>query len=182
MAGMNNESGGAGHLLRLVVRIVVAVFVVGYTLLDELLFPLFRPLIRWLGHLRLFERIGVLIGQLPPYVVLVLLAVPFVLIEPAKVYALLLIATGHIVTGVGLMLVAQVLSLLILERIYHAGHAPLMRIGWFKAVMGWVIALRDKALGVIRATAAWRFAVRQARRVKAWSRLAWAWALGKKAR
>jgi hypothetical protein len=182
MAVAKGEPNGAGRLLRRLARAMVAVFVVGYTLLDELLFPIFRPLIRWLGQLGIFERIGVLIGQLPPYLVLLLLGVPFVLIEPLKVYALLLIATGQLVTGVMLMLLAQVLSLLILERIYHAGHAPLMRIAWFRAVMGWVIALRDKALGLIRATSAWRFAMRQARRVKAWARLAWAWALGKKAR
>lgn len=168
-------------LLRHIARTLVAIVVLAYTLLDELLFPIFRPLLRWLGHLRLFEQIGALIGRLPPYVVLALLAVPFVLIEPAKVYALLLIGTGHLVTGVVTMLVAQVLSLLIIERIYHAGHAPLMRIGWFRALMGWIITLRDKALGLLRQTAAWRLTIRQTRRVKAWARLAWAWALGKKA-
>lgn len=181
MADLDSGWNGVGRLMRLAARALVAVFVVGYTLLDELLFPIFRPLLRWLGHLRLFERLGALIGGLPPYLVLVLLAVPFVLIEPAKVYALLLIATGHVITGAVTMLVAQVLSLLILERIFHAGYQPLMRIGWFKAVMDWIIALRDKALNLIHQAAAWRFAVRQARRVKAWARLAWAWALGRKA-
>ncbi len=39
-------------------RFVVGVVVFAYALLDELLFPVFRPLIRWLGGLALFERLG----------------------------------------------------------------------------------------------------------------------------
>jgi len=156
--------------LRAIGRVVVGIGVVVYTLLDELLFPMVRPLIAWLGRLQLFARLGALIGCSPPYAVLVLLAVPFVIIEPAKVYALYLFATGHLVSGVVLLVIAQVLSLLICERIYHAGHAPLMRIGWFRRLMGWLVALRDKALGLIRSTAAWRASVGMFRSVKAWFR------------
>ena len=158
------------QIIRAVARFVVAVLVIGYTLLDELLFPLFRPAIRWLSGLRLFQRLGVLIGALPPYVALVLLAVPFVIIEPAKVLALLIVAEGHVIEGVVLLLIAQVLSLLICERIFHAAYEPLMRIGWFKAVLGWLFALRDKALAIARDTAAWKAAVAMGRGVRDWVR------------
>lgn len=158
------------QVVKVVVRFVVAVLVVAYTLLDELLFPLFRPAIRWLSELRLFQRLGALIGQLPPYVALVLLAVPFVIIEPAKVGALWVIATGHVIEGVVLLLIAQVLSLLICERIFHAAYEPLMRIGWFKAVLGWVFALRDRALAMARETAVWKAAVAMGRGVRDWVR------------
>lgn len=156
--------------LRAIGRFIVAIGVVVYTLLDELLFPLLRPLIAWLGHLKLFERLGALIGSSPPYLALLLLAVPFAIIEPAKVYALYLFATGHILLGPVLLLVAQVLSLLICERIYHAAHAPLMRIGWFKRLMVWLVALRDKAFGWIKSSAVWIGARRVATSVRAWFR------------
>lgn len=154
---------GAGIV---VLRAVVATALLIYTLLDELLFPLFRPLIRWLGGLRVFERIGWLIGQAPPYFVLVLLAVPLAVIEPAKVYALFLIATGHVVLGIGALIAAQIASLLICERIYHAGRTPLLRIGWFRALMGWIVGLRDGALALLRSTGLWQAASRLARRVR----------------
>jgi len=157
-------------VLQAAARFVVAVLVVAYTLLDELLFPLFRPAIRWLSDLRLFQRLGALIGRLPPYVALVLLAVPFVIIEPAKVGALWVIATGHVVEGVVLLLIAQVASLLICERIFHAGYEPLMRIGWFRAVLGWLFGIRDWALAIARETAAWKAAVGMARGVRDWVR------------
>jgi len=158
------------QVLRAVARFVVAVLVVAYTLLDELLFPLFRRAIRWLSSLKLFQRLGVLIGRLPPYVALVLLAVPFVIIEPAKVAALLIVAQGQVIEGVVILLIAQVLSLLICERIFHAAYVPLMRIGWLKAGLGWLFSLRDKALAIGRATAVWRAAVAMGRGVRDWVR------------
>lgn len=157
-------------VLRAIVRFVVTIAVVFYTLLDELVFPLVRPLLNWLGELRLFQRLGFLIASLPPYLVLLLLAVPFVVIEPAKVYALYLGATGHVVEGIILLLVAQVVSLLTCERIYHVGHAKLMQIGWFKRLMHWIFALRDKALAWAESTALWQSSARLIRSVRDWLR------------
>jgi len=158
------------RILRGAGRFMVVVAVVGYTVLDELLFPLFRPLIRWLTGLRLFQRIGEALGRLPPYVALVALGVPFVIIEPAKLLAIWWAAQGHIVQGSVLLLVAQILSLLICERIFHAAYQPLMRIGWLKALLGWVFALRDRAIALARSTVAWRQTVRLARAVARWWR------------
>lgn len=156
--------------IRAIARFVVAIVVVGYTLLDELLFPLFRPAIRWLTGLRLFQRIGEAIGRLPPYGALVLLGVPFAIIEPAKLGALWVIASGRVIEGTVLLLIAHALSLLVCERIFHAAYTPLMRIGWFRALMGWLFGLRDKALALVRATAAWRWAKGVARGVRDWFR------------
>ncbi len=151
-------------------RFVVVVAVVGYTVLDELLFPVFRPLIAWLTRLRLFQRIGEALGRLPPYVALVALGVPLLVIEPAKLLAVWWAAQGHIVQGTVLLLVAQVLSLLVCERIFHAAYRPLMRIGWLKALLAWLFALRDRAIAMARATVAWRQAVRLSRAVALWWR------------
>jgi hypothetical protein len=158
------------RVIRGIGRAVVTIAVVIYTLLDELLFPLFRPLIRWLGHLQLFQRLGALIGRLPPYVALALLAVPFVIIEPAKLFAVYWGATGHVVQGTILLLIAQVLSLLICERIFHAAYEPLMRIGWLKALLGWLFGLRDRAIGWAKSTAAWQAAVGWVRGAREWLR------------
>ncbi len=166
------------RFIRAFARAVVMVAVVIYTLLDELLFPLFRPLIAWLGHLQLFRRLGELIARLPPNVALVLLAVPFVIIEPAKVFALYWGATGHVVQGTILLLIAQVLSLLICERIFHAAYEPLMRIGWFKAVLDWLFGLRDRALNWAKSTAAWRAAMGWVSVVRGWVRAVRDWLRG----
>jgi hypothetical protein len=168
MAG--HERSLAIRILRSVARFFVTVAVVGYTVLDELLFPLVRPVIRWLGRLQLFQLIAVGIARLPPYAVLVLLAVPFVIIEPIKVFAVYWGATGHVIQGGALLIVAHVVSILTCDRIYHSGHAQLMKIIWFARLMAWLVRLRDKAFTWARSTAAWRAASAMARSVRGWFR------------
>jgi hypothetical protein len=152
--------GPLNTVLHIVGRVAAAIVVVIWTLLDGLLFPLFRPLVRWLSALRLFEVIGAWLGRLPPYVVLVCLAVPFVLIEPLKVVALYLMASGLVIRGTVLLIFAHALSILTLDRIYHAGHGQLMKIGWFARLMGWVIGLRDWVFLRVKETATWQAAWR----------------------
>ena len=151
-------------------RFAVAIAVIGYTLLDELLFPLFRPLIAWLTRLELFQRLGRWLGRLPPYVALVTLGVPFLLIEPAKVLAIWWVGTGHVVSGTFALLLAQMLSLLVCERIFHAAYGPLMQIGWLKALLGWLFRLRDRAIALAKSAALWQAAASLASRVRAWWR------------
>ncbi|MEQ1782190.1 MAG: hypothetical protein ABMA14_12570 [Hyphomonadaceae bacterium] len=155
---------------RVLARVVVTIGVIAYTLLDELLFPLFRPAIRWLGELRLFQRLGAWIKGLPPYIVLALLAAPFIILEPAKLFAIYWGAVGHPVQGVLLLLAAQVASILTCDRLYHVGYEPLMRIGWFNRLMTWVIHLRDLALGWAKSTAVWKAAAAFARGLRDWFR------------
>jgi hypothetical protein len=100
----------------------------------------------------------------------VLLAVPFIVIEPAKVFALYWGAVGHPVQGLILLIIAQVVSILTCDRIFHVGYQPLMRIGWFKRLMGWLIGLRDKALGWAKATEVWKAAAAMIRSVRTWFR------------
>jgi len=155
---------------RVLARFVVTIGVVIYTLLDELLFPLVRPLLGWLGDLQLFQRLGVFIAGLPPYVVLVCLAVPFIVIEPVKVFAVYWTAIGHFLAGPVLLLFAHLVSLVTLERIYHVGHGQLMQIGWFARLMGWLLGLRDKGLGWAKSTTAWKSAAATIRSVREWLR------------
>ena len=95
---------------------------------------------------------GDAIRRLPPYALLATLAVPFIVLEPAKLFAICWGAVSHPVQSVMLRLIAQVAATLTCERIFHVGYEPLMRIGWFNRPMTWVIKLRDLALGWARST------------------------------
>lgn len=170
---MDSEESGRGPVygvLRVIGRAVATVLVVVWAILDELLFPLFRPLIAALSRLRIFETLAVLIARTPPYGVLVLLAVPFVVIEPLKVVALYWIATGWFVRGVLLLIGSYVLSIFTVDRIYHTGRGQLMKIGWFARLMTWIGGLRDRAYAWVRTTAAWQWAARMAAEIRGWVR------------
>ena len=154
------NSNPAMQVLRAIGRATAIVIVVLWAILDTLLVPLLRPLVDWLASLRLFETIGALIGRTPPYLVLLLLAVPFVVLEPLKVFALYWIAVGHVIQGTILLIFAHGLSILTLDRIYHAGKGQLDKIGWFARLMSWVVGLRDWAFGWVKQSAAWQAAAR----------------------
>jgi len=151
-----------------VLRAIATVVVVIYEAAAAIFTPLLRPLWLWLGGFTLFRLIGGWIGRQPPYMVLVLLAVPFCVIEPAKYLALYWLATGHLVTGGIALVLSHGLSLLVCERIFHAGYEPLMRIGWFNRLLTWLLGLRDRALAWARASAAWQTARDAWHTVRAW--------------
>jgi hypothetical protein len=153
-----------------ILRFVVGAVVIGYAILDSLLFPLFRPLVRRLSAHWVFTGIGATLQKLPPYIVLLILAVPFVVLEPLKVFALYWFALGHLIQGGILLIVAHGASILTLERLYHAGKPQLMKIGWFKRVMTWLGGLRDAALKLAKPTAAWQWAAGVSSAVRDWFR------------
>ena len=157
------ENSTLRRLFLLAARAVVVLYVV----LDGIVAPVFRPLIRWVARLWLVIRLQDIVAALPPYAILVLLAVPFAIAAAAKIYALYLMAEGYFTTGLVTMSMAYLVSLLIVERIYHAGQAKLKMIVWFAKLMAWLTGIRDRLLAWARATRVWAFSVKVKRNARA---------------
>ncbi|MGX1785430.1 hypothetical protein ACWIGM_01750 [Bosea sp. NPDC055332] len=128
-------------------------------LLDEMLRPLYRPLIAWFASLRLVARLEAAIGRLPPYGALVALAIPFAIVEPLKLLGLLFLARGAFTAGIVTTAIGHLAGFLLVERVYHAGRAQLLTIPWFARIMGWIDMIRQVVIGRIKASAAWQRAV-----------------------
>ncbi|WP_036305816.1 hypothetical protein [Methylopila sp. 73B] len=156
--------------MRAVVSAPVAAAVLTYRALDRLLGPLVRPILRGLGELAFLQRLGWAIADAPPYVVLALLAVPFLLIEPLKALSLYWMAVGHPWEGGAALAVCHLLSILTSERVLHLGKPKLMTIPWFATGYVFVADVRDRALAWLHATAAWRLGLAAADRAKAVAR------------
>src|SRR3954449_10559049 len=69
--------------------------IVLYVGLDAVIFPIFRPSSRCLSGRGFVHAAQRRVSRLPAYVILVVLALPFAIAEPAKILALYLIATGR---------------------------------------------------------------------------------------
>ena len=123
-----------------------------YVVLDAIAMPVVRPLLRWVAKLRFVIRLQDLVAVLPPYAILVLLAVPLAFAEPAKIYALVLMGQGHFTAGLVTIALAYLVSLVVVERIYHAGQTKLKTIVWFAKLMDWLTGNRDRLLAWARAT------------------------------
>jgi hypothetical protein len=120
-----------------------------YFLVDAVFFTLFKPLLRRLADYWVFESLREWIVSLRPYPTLALFIVPVILLEPAKPVAAYLTATGHIVGGLVVLIVGELLKLLIIERLFNVSRDRLMSIPAFawcydKFCQGqdWVISLQ----------------------------------------
>ena len=143
--------------------------VVFYVVLDGIVTPVVRPLLGWVARLRFVIRLQDVVAALPAYAILVLLAIPFAFAEPAKIYALYLITAGHFATGLVTISMAYLVSLLIVERIYHAGRMKLATIPWFAKLMDWLIGIRDRLLAWARATQVWAYSVKLKQKARAFA-------------
>jgi hypothetical protein len=133
--------------------------VILYVVLDAIAMPVIRPLLRWVAKLRFVIRLQDIVAVLPPYAILVLLTVPLAFAEPAKIYALVLMGKGHFAAGLVTIAMAYLVSLVIVERIYHAGQAKLKTILWFAKLMDWLTGNRDRLFAWVRATTIWKLSV-----------------------
>ena len=134
----------------------VRAIVVVYILADDLIFPLFRPLSRWIAALRLTHWLQGRVAALPRYGVLAVLILPMVIAEPAKIYGLYLLGTDRITMGIPILVLAYLVSLVVVAQIFAAGRAKLMGIPWFARFWSWFTAIRDRVTEWIESTRLWR--------------------------
>jgi hypothetical protein len=120
--------------------------------------PFYRPLVDHVARMRVIKAMEEFVGRLPRAAILVLFAVPFLVAEPLKVLALIMIAAGAVVPGLLLLLVSYLATFLIVERIYHAGREKLRSYGWFDWAMTQAEAVRDslKSAGREAVASMWR--------------------------
>jgi len=152
------------RLLLLPFEAVMLLFIV----LDEIARPLYRPLLRWVASLRLMHRMEHWVAARHRLTILVLLAIPFVIVEPLKIVGLLWIGEGSLLQGIVLLGFAYLAGFVVVERIYSAGKPKLLTLGWFAWVMGLLVSLRTALIERARQTAIWRAATRARMTVTAW--------------
>lgn len=155
------------RIARGVADVVVGIFVVA----AEVVRPLYRPIYHALERLAVVQRFEAWIARCPPYLVLVLLAVPFLGVEPLKLLGVFWMAEGRVWAGLVTLAGAYLGSFVLVERIYHAGREKLLSIGWFAKIMGFISHVREVVLSRIREIAVVQSALRAVRRTR--TRLAW---------
>ncbi|MFK0166082.1 hypothetical protein [Rhizobium sp. NPDC090279] len=129
----------AWQFLLLPLRLVIALLVI----ISEIARPVYRPLVNWFSALTIVKHFGEIVGSLPRAVILVLFVVPLAIAEPLKVYALFIIARGHVISGLVIIALAYLMSFLLVERLFHAGRDKLLTYGWLKWIMDRVETVRD---------------------------------------
>ena len=134
-------------------RLIIAVLVV----ISEIARPVYRPLVSWFGSLSIVKHFGKFVGSLPRGVILVLFVVPLAIAEPLKIYALLVIARGHVISGLVIIALAYLMSFLLVERLFHAGREKLLTYAWLRWIMdrveivrNWMAELKQSIMASVR--------------------------------
>ena len=127
------------HFLRAFLKPLVLVAAVIYFLIDLVLLAALRPLLKRFSHLRLFRLIARWVASLSPYATLGIFLIPVILFEPAKPLAGYLIATGHFFYGALIIALAEIVKIVVLERLFHIAKPKLMTIGPFAATYTYVM-------------------------------------------
>ncbi|GAC1332466.1 MAG: hypothetical protein NVSMB26_12140 [Beijerinckiaceae bacterium] len=153
-SAMPSEHHDRGVVLR-VIEIPARAIVVLYLVLDSLVFPLFRPIARWIAARGLIVALQQRIAALPAYAVLFLLALPFVGAEPAKIYGVYLLTEDHLIGGLLVLAAAYFVSIVVVERIFDAGRTNLLTIPWFAMMWSWFTAIRDRLTTWVQSTKFW---------------------------
>lgn len=137
-------------------NLIVFTVAILYFLLDALFATVAVPLSRWIGAHWAFERIHHWIVSLRPYPTLLLFVVPLIVLEPAKPAAAYLVATGHAVLGLVVLASAEILKLVLIERLFSISRDKLLSIpafawayrrysavrDWFTSLETWQLAIR----------------------------------------
>ena len=132
-----------------------------------------RPLaevLGWLGRWRPWAMVEGWIVRLPPYLALLVFALPSALLIPLKFLALLLIADGHVVLAGGLFVLAKVLATALIARLFMLTEPALMQIGWFAASYATVMPWKEALVARVHASWAWRMGRILKARVHHWAR------------
>jgi len=149
-----------------------------YFVADAVFSYVTRPITVWMARQRLLQRARLWVASLPPYPSLVLFVVPIIILEPTKPLSGYLIGTGHFFAGAVIFIVAEVLKLTLVERLFQLNKKKLLSIPSFawgyrywRAMMNKVESLavwKTARRVAVQAGKALRSTFRRARSDRAW--------------
>jgi hypothetical protein len=159
----------AGATMARVWKTAVFIVATAYFVVDGVLSYLTRPMTAWIAKRRLFERTRLWIVSLPPYPALALLAVPLIILEPAKPLAAYLMGTGHFGAAAITFVTAEVLKLTFVEQLFQLNRNKLLSIPAFALAYRYWRQVMD----LVESMAVWKAARRLAEHAARLLRARW---------
>ena len=102
-----------------------------YFLIDLIFFSIVRPMRRRLMALKWIRGLRKWVGTLNRYAALVLLLVPWLILEPIKPIGFVLLAHKHHLAATLLIVVGEAVKLTLFEQLFDMAKPKLMSFRWF---------------------------------------------------
>jgi hypothetical protein len=151
------------------------VFVALVFLLETWLWDRLEPIVAAIvGHIPwggLKAAFAARVERLPPAATLVVFVIPVLLLLPLKLAGLWLLANGHWVAAIGLIVLAKLIGLGVAAFVFDATRGKLLQLAWFRSlywrVMGWRDWAHDEVKPIRRRVRAviWLVRPRRTRRL-----------------
>jgi len=113
-------------------------------LIEEAIWDWTAALMAKLGAVRLVRAIEARISALLLLWALVTFLLPSLILIPAKLIGLHAIATGHVLLGGGVFLLAKLLGMALFSRIFNLTRPALMQLAWFARLYAFVMLYRNR--------------------------------------
>ena len=163
----------AWEFVRPIVVLVINVVVALILLFEEWGWRPISALMARLARFRLWALTELWIAGLPPYGALLTLAVPSVILIPAKLLGVYLLATGHFITAGAIIIAAKLASTALIARAFLLTKPALMQIPWFAYAYGVFVPWQEALFARIRASWPWRYGRIIKWRVRNYLRTVW---------
>ena len=129
-------------------------------LIDLVVARAVQPLAQRFTKSRPIRELRKLSQRLPAYGALCCLVIPFVVAEPAKIYGMFLLGTGHFLWGMFTIILAYFLSLMIADTILEGARPQLRSLVWFALLLDWVSEVRHNVATAVRSSPPYQFIAR----------------------
>jgi hypothetical protein len=144
------------YLLRRAVRIVLIVLVAIWMLFEDWVWDSILAVMEKIARLRAVQSFESFIKRQNQYFLLFLFFFPFLIMIPAKLFGLYLIANGKILRGVSIFVIAKVAITAIVTRLFIISKDKLLLIKPFASFYHWLTAKKEWLYSEVRKLKAWQ--------------------------
>ena len=153
------------RVLRPLARAILLTIATLYFLIDLIFYSIVRPLRRGIMALRWVGRLREWVTGLNRYAALLLLLVPWLMLEPIKPIGFLLFARKHHLAATLLLTAGEIVKLTLFEQLFDMTKPKLMTFPWF----GWCYGKWRAAIEHLRSLPLWHSMLSWYRTVQAWA-------------
>lgn len=140
--------------LRWLVRVVLALLI----LFEEWGWEPLRRVFALIAKLPVIRQFESLLKRLPPRWAFVVLVLPSLLILPVKLAAVWMVARGHAMLGVLVIIAAKLFGTALLAWLFQLIQPALMQLPWFARVYARWTRWKTELLAWVRGSSVWRTA------------------------
>ena len=146
------------NLFKRLVRFVLIILAAVWMLFEDWVWDSIVALMRVVGRLKIISRFETFLAGQNPYLLLTLFIFPFLIMIPAKLYGLFLIADGKVIRGVTIFVMAKVTITALITRLFMISKDKLLQIRAFAAFYYWFKDKKEWLYSEVRKLPAWQTA------------------------